>query len=474
MVDAVATGVAVGTTSITATLGSVSASTTLTVDPAVLLAIDVTPASPSIANGTTYVFTATGTYTDATTRDVTTEVAWSSSATTVGTISNDGIATGVDAGTTMITATLGSVSAATTLSVTSAVLAELVVTPVDLSVANGTVLPFDATGEFNDDTTQDLTTAVTWTSSDSDSGQRLEQPRNAGRGDDARGRHDDDHRDGGRSVGHERSHGDERDARLDCRHAAWFVDRQWNHGQFTATGTYSDGTTQDLTSQVTWTSSNASAASISNAGSSRGLATASAAGATTITAQLSTISGSTTLTVTTATIVSMAVVPTSPTVARTYKVMVNAIGTFSDATTQNVSAQVTWSSSNTGVATISNAAASKGLATVVGAGTSTIKAAGLGLSAMTVLTGTNATLGSTAVVPMTSSLPIGSSRQMVARGTFSDGTLLDITTQVAWKSSKKKRVSVTKTGIATALQNGLVTISAKKAGRNGAASISVP
>src|ERR1019366_1607112 len=59
-----ATALAVGTTSITATdppSGSVSPGVTLTVTPAALLSIAVTPATPSIAKGTTQQFVATGT-----------------------------------------------------------------------------------------------------------------------------------------------------------------------------------------------------------------------------------------------------------------------------------------------------------------------------------------------------------------------------------------------------------------------------
>lgn len=64
--------------------------------------------------------------------------------------------------------------------------------------------------------------------------------------------------------------------------------------QFTATGVYSDTTTQDLTASVVWISSNTSVATISSSG---GLATAIAAGSSTMTATLGSMSGSTTLTV---------------------------------------------------------------------------------------------------------------------------------------------------------------------------------
>ncbi|MDP2645520.1 MAG: Ig-like domain-containing protein, partial [Desulfobacterales bacterium] len=67
--------------------------------------------------------------------------------------------------------------------------------------------------------------------------------------------------------------------------------------QFTATGTYSDGTTRDLTTSVTWSSSNTGTATVSNIPGSNGLATSVAAGSTTITATSESLSGSTTLTV---------------------------------------------------------------------------------------------------------------------------------------------------------------------------------
>ena len=63
--------------------------------------------------------------------------------------------------------------------------------------------------------------------------------------------------------------------------------------QFTATGTYSNGSTQNLTGQVTWTSSSTSVATINSAG----LASGTSAGTTTITAALSGVTGITTLTV---------------------------------------------------------------------------------------------------------------------------------------------------------------------------------
>jgi hypothetical protein len=55
--------------------------------------------------------------------------------------------------------------------------------------------------------------------------------------------------------------------------------------QFTATGTYTDGTTQNLTTIVTWMSSS-NVVSIGNSSGSQGLATATGAGTASITARL--------------------------------------------------------------------------------------------------------------------------------------------------------------------------------------------
>ena len=83
-----------------------------------LAAISVTPANASMAVGGTRQFAATGTYSDGTTNDLTAHVTWNSSNTSIATINNGGLATGVAQGTSTISATLGSISGSTTLTVT--------------------------------------------------------------------------------------------------------------------------------------------------------------------------------------------------------------------------------------------------------------------------------------------------------------------------------------------------------------------
>ncbi|MEK7373614.1 MAG: DUF3443 family protein [Thermodesulfobacteriota bacterium] len=87
-----------------------------------LVSISLTPINPSIAKGTVQQFTATGTFSDNSTQDLTTSVTWTSSVTSVATISNaagsNGIATSVTAGSTTVTAASGDISNATTLTAT--------------------------------------------------------------------------------------------------------------------------------------------------------------------------------------------------------------------------------------------------------------------------------------------------------------------------------------------------------------------
>jgi hypothetical protein len=67
--------------------------------------------------------------------------------------------------------------------------------------------------------------------------------------------------------------------------------------QFTATGHYSDNSTQDLTTQVTWASSDGAVATVSDILGSNGLATTAGVGITTVSATSGGVTGDTTLTV---------------------------------------------------------------------------------------------------------------------------------------------------------------------------------
>jgi Bacterial Ig-like domain (group 2) len=140
--------------------------------PATLVAIAITPPVANVAVGATEQFSATGTYSDLSTRDLTDSVTWSSSSTSTATISSTGIATGVATGAATITATdpsavLSGTAALTVASIPAlpATLVAIAITPPAADVAVGAGEQFTATGTYSDLSTQDLTNSVTWSSS---------------------------------------------------------------------------------------------------------------------------------------------------------------------------------------------------------------------------------------------------------------------------------------------------------------------
>ena len=119
------------------------------VNAAPLVSIAVTPLAPAVPQGGTQQFTATGTFADASSQDLTNLVSWSSSIPAVATIGNSdgtrGLATALSDGTTTITANSGLISGNTTLTVTSDAAVITNVAPV--SGAQGASLDVTITGQ---------------------------------------------------------------------------------------------------------------------------------------------------------------------------------------------------------------------------------------------------------------------------------------------------------------------------------------
>jgi probable HAF family extracellular repeat protein len=132
--------------------------------PRTLTGITVTPAAPSVPKGAKQQFTATGTYSDGTTADLTTTVTWASSNHRVATIDSGGLLTTLVRGTTTVTATAGSVSASTGVTVGPKVLVSLSLSPGNPTVPAGGTVQFTGTATYTDGTTLDVTTRGTWRS----------------------------------------------------------------------------------------------------------------------------------------------------------------------------------------------------------------------------------------------------------------------------------------------------------------------
>ncbi len=471
------TAVGLGTAQLTATLGSISGSTTLTVSAATLVAIGVTPANPALAVGLTTQFMATGTYTDNSTQDLTATALWSSSNPALASASNaagfEGLATALGTGAVTVTAAMSTIQGSATLNLTPATLVSIAVTPANLSIADGTSQQFAATGTYTDNSTQNLTPAVVWSSSNAGVAAVSNAAGSNGFAT-SLGQ-------GATTVG--AAFGSVSGSTTLNVTAATLVSltvipanpsvAKGTAQQFTVTGTYTDNSTQDLTALVTWSVSDPSIAAISNAAGTNGLAATLATGPVTITANLGTVAGSTGLTVTPATLVSIAVIPGNPSIADGTTQQFAATGTYTDASTQPLTSTATWGSSDITVATISNAAGTNGLASSTGQGTVTITATVGSIAGSTPLTVTPATLVSIAVTPVTPSITNRSNEQFTATGTYTDGSMQNLTATVTWSSSNPTTATISNAagsnGLAAGAAVGSTSISAALGGINSPA-----
>jgi uncharacterized protein YjdB len=447
-------GIAAGSASITATLGSVSQSTTVAVTAPTITSISVTPEDLTLPIGIAEQYTASAIYSDGSIQDLVSGVSWSSSTTSVATIDGNGLATILAAGTTTITATVGSFTDTTTVTVVPAHLTSITLSPATASLAPGTQLQFTATGNFDDGSTQVLTSAL-WSSSAINV---LTV--------DANGL--------GLAVGTGTttvtaiSGTVSATASVTVTNAVLVsvaitpLNSSMPAGavkQFNATGTFSDSSTQDMTNSVLWSSSSAAVASIDNTG----LSTSLAIGTTTITAAWGAISQSTTLTVSNVTLVSISISPANPRVEAHTSLKFTATGHYSDGSTSAL-ANVSWHSSKPQFANVRGS----GILHAKKGGTLTLSASSAGVTGSTTVVVGTGTLVSVDITPANSAVTIGSTQQMTATGTFSDGTTQDVTINAHWSSTIPTVATIANApvhaGLATTFASGTTTIGVNRSG----------
>ncbi len=242
--------------------------------------------------------------------------------------------------------------------------------------------------------------------------------------------------------------------------------------QFTANGTFSDGMVLNYTSEVVWSSSDPTVATVGTTVGLTGHVTVLTTGTTTITAvePNNNFSSSTLLTIVTPSTIT--ITPENPVMAKGKGRQFDAIATFvspyTGATvTQSLlsSPSLTWNSSDFSIATVF-----KGLVTAVTTTAVTTTSANISASyplfdivyiGTTTLTVTPSILTSINVTPNPASIVISSptpSQQFTATGTFQDIPPLDLTLSVNWSSSATGTVSVSNAtgskGLATAVGLG--------------------
>lgn len=134
-----------------------------------------------------------------------------------------------------------------------------------------------------------------------------------------------------------------------------------------------------------------------------------------------------------------------------------ATGHYSDASSQDISGEVTWSSSETATATIN----ATGQATAVAPGTSVITASLNSVFATTNLTVAEPLLLTISLTPGDTTIRYGNRSEISATGTYEDGSMQDISQTVNWSSSDPIKISIDNTGIVTAEDVGRATLFAE-------------
>lgn len=448
-----ATGVSAGSANIIANSGTVqSAPVLLTVTPAVLTEIDISPDGQYIPVGGQYQLTLTGTFSDGTTQTIT-SATWSSSDPTLASVDNTGNVTGIansNNNPVTVTATYGGMTNSTTVYITSAVPASLKLTPATASIASGTTLQYSVNVVYTDGSIQPITSKLTWSSS---------SPAVAAIGVNglatafAPGQSNITVSYGSLTAMASLTVTPATLASLVITPVNTVVGINGTV-QFTATGVFTDNTTQDMTSQVVWISSNASAALINATGMASGVGN----GTTTITATYGAVSGSATLTVTSAKLVSITITPSNPILPPQSKIQLTAVGNFSDGS-QLVLSGVSWHTNTGRYATVSGSGI---LRTKKTSNKSVLVYAMLnGVTGQTSVTITTMTVQSLAITPSPGNMAVGTNLPFTLTATYSDGvTKVDLTASARWQTSNYQDAVINRQGVATGVAAGTVTITA--------------
>ena len=155
--------------------------------------------------------------------------------------------------------------------------------------------------------------------------------------------------------------------------------------------------------------------------------------------------------------------PYAPTQLQNTTQQFTALGIYADGITKVITSQVIWSSSNIVIATIS----SDGLVTGLADGTTNITASLFGVTSLEVVMTINS-LSSVSVVTWNgvgiplpfNNQPVDFTWQLGAAGSYSDGSTIDVTSEVTWNSSNSAVATVSTSGLVNNIAPGITEITA--------------
>ncbi|MFP5518352.1 MAG: PA14 domain-containing protein [Bdellovibrionia bacterium] len=208
-------------------------------------------------------------------------------------------------------------------------------------------------------------------------------------------------------------------------------------GSFTpkVTAIYSNGSQYDITSQVALSSGDSAILEVTGGN----VVTALAAGTTTLTATWQGVSRSSTVIVSSATLLEIDVTPAVLDLAVNAEISYRATGLYSDGSFRDITSQVTWSSLDPAVATVTTNGKVRG----VTVGITDIRAQSGSVFGAGTLRVQNKTLESISIIGP-SSLPLGFKGSYSVMGQFSDGSSENLNSQAKWSFSNANIASLAK------------------------------
>jgi Bacterial Ig-like domain (group 2) len=421
----------------------------------------VAPASKSIPKGTALTLTATGIYSDGTKKDLTGSVTWQASPASVATITAQGSLAGIGLGVAKVLAASQGLTGNASITVGAPALAQIAVSAPESSLPQGETEALTAIGTYTDGSTQNLTASATWQAGPSNvatvSAQGSLKGLNAG-------------------VAQVSAayHGVTGNASVTVGTAALVSIAVTapksalplgESEALTAIGSFSNGTTQNLTQQVAWKTNPVTVAAVDVHGNLSGLAQ----GITQVSAAYQSVTGTAPVSVGSAALLRLDISPSQSSVPLGESETLVATGTFSDGTVQNLTHVAVWSSSQSAIASVSTIGAVAGKTL----GTATITSAVGSVSGTAGLTVTAPVIVGVSVNPAQWSLIIGANGVLQALATFSDGSTQDVTATATWSSEEPTIVAASPAGAVLAEQVGTAIIQAEQGGFTGNATLTV-
>lgn len=235
---------------------------------------------------------------------------------------------------------------------------------------------------------------------------------------------------------------------------------------------FADGTLQDVTSDADWSSTTPTVARVLSTPPNSGLVIGIGGGDTEIRAVFGAQSAGATVHVTGAELTAIQVLPALARVSKGLTQQFTARGLYADGSSADLTRQATWSSSNSAIASVASGGSAGGLASGLGVGAATITASYGQIAGATTFEVTDAQVVRLTVTSPRSSVVVGDTTPCTATALFTDGTILDVSSQSLWRSSNSA-VAYVVGGIATGVRTGQATVTASYRAMTASAPIAV-